>query len=72
MGLTKRERQAIAALKRLGGKTVPVKQASKDLPNVVIGGRSFNKITKMATGNVGISAKEIIVARKKLIRAKAN
>lgn len=45
---------------------------SGDLPNVTIGGRGFSKITRMATGSIGVSAKEIILARKKLIILRAN
>ena len=70
MALTKRERLVIRRLKRLGGRLVPVKQVSKDLPKITIYGKGFKPITKMVPGNVGVPAREIILARRKKIKNK--
>ena len=67
MAVTEREKQLIKKLKKLGGSSVPVK-ISGDLGRVSIGGKGFSKITKHVSQNTTITAREIILARKKLIK----
>lgn len=68
---SKTQLKAIRELKKLGGKTVPVTVIRRS-GNISIGGKGFKKLAKHPTGNIGVSAKAVIMARKKLIRRGLN
>jgi len=72
MALTLKEKKELVFLKKLGGRKVPVKLVSAKLGRISIGGKGFTKMNKMIIQNTTVSARSIIMARKKLIRMGLN